>query len=1006
MVLKKIDPRIKLLIENGVANQHRSLFIIVGDKARDQVPILHQILSKASVRARPSVLWCYKVNEKISKLQKGIKDAEKRKHLGKNMDKTTEDPYQQFIVSTKIRFCFYAETDKILGNTFGMCVLQDFEAITPNVLARTIETTEGGGIVVVLFNKVSSLKQLYTMTMDVHSRYRTEAHRNVVPRFNERFILSLGSCQTALVMDDKFNILPISSKIAGMHHLAAASKALDESNEKQLQMLKDSLQETQPIGSLINCCRTVDQAQAVLQFTDAITEKTLRSTVTLTAARGRGKSAALGLAIAAAVAHGYSNIFVTSPSPENLKTLFDLVLKGFEALGYQEHTDYDIVRSSARDQNKAIIRLNIYRNHRQTVQYVLPTEGQKLGQAELVVIDEAAAIPLPLVKELIGPYLVFMASTINGYEGTGRALSLKLINQLRKQSTNSASANARRLRELELTESIRYRAGDAVEAWLNDLLCLNVSSETMYNSLSGGSPPPDTCDLYYINRDTLFSYHKASEEFLHRVMSLLVASHYKNSPNDLQMLSDAPAHHIFCLLGPVDNTKSELPEIYCVVQVALEGAISKSTVKKEFSNASRASGDMIPWTIGQQFQDNSFPSLSGVRIVRIAVHPNYQKMGYGSRALHLLEMYYKGLIPATDEIPEEDTGTISTVKEDEIDMLQEKIKPRKNPPPLLFKLTERRAEKIDWLGTSFGLTGELLRFWKRSGFVPLYVRQTSSELTGEHSCTMMKIVDGDAGWLKEFFLDFRKRFINLLPYQFRTFAPQLALDVLQDYKNFTKEELLKPIKWAETDLFLTKYDIRRLNSYAAKMFDYHVVVDLLPVISRMYFSGQLGTVHLSDAQARFLLGLGLQCKSVDDLASALNATIPSILSILQSEVIRKVVAFFRKLAEEKIDAEMIRPAAVDITSMRPSGPTLDEELEEAEKEYSKKVVGKKEAVRALDLDQFKIAAADMDLDNALQNAGKRKATEQTPGVDMNGKFIKKRKQNLEKKKKKSNKKKA
>lgn len=32
---------------------------------------------------------------------------------------------------------------------------------------------------------------------------------------------------------------------------------------------------------------------------------------------------------------------------------------------------------------------------------------------------------------------------------------------------------------------------------------------------------------YYVNRDTLFSYHTASEEFLHRVMALYVASHYK-----------------------------------------------------------------------------------------------------------------------------------------------------------------------------------------------------------------------------------------------------------------------------------------------------------------------------------------------------------------------------------------------------------------------------------------------------------------------------------------------
>lgn len=47
------------------------------------------------------------------------------------------------------------------------------------------------------------------------------------------------------------------------------------------------------------------KAKAVLKFIEAISEKTLRSTVALTAARGRGKSAALGLAIAGAVAFGY-----------------------------------------------------------------------------------------------------------------------------------------------------------------------------------------------------------------------------------------------------------------------------------------------------------------------------------------------------------------------------------------------------------------------------------------------------------------------------------------------------------------------------------------------------------------------------------------------------------------------------------------------------------------------------------------------------------------------------
>ena len=48
------------------------------------------------------------------------------------------------------------------------------------------------------------------------------------------------------------------------------------------------------------------------------------------------------------------------------------------------------------------------------LQYIQPQDHEKLAQAELVVIDEAAAIPLPIVKALLGPYLVFLCSTVNG----------------------------------------------------------------------------------------------------------------------------------------------------------------------------------------------------------------------------------------------------------------------------------------------------------------------------------------------------------------------------------------------------------------------------------------------------------------------------------------------------------------------------------------------------------------------------------------------------------------
>jgi len=60
---------------------------------------------------------------------------------------------------------------------------------------------------------MTSLKQLYTITMDVHNRYRTDAFQEIEPRFNERFLLSLSKNKNCIVLDDELNILPISDHI-------------------------------------------------------------------------------------------------------------------------------------------------------------------------------------------------------------------------------------------------------------------------------------------------------------------------------------------------------------------------------------------------------------------------------------------------------------------------------------------------------------------------------------------------------------------------------------------------------------------------------------------------------------------------------------------------------------------------------------------------------------------------------------------------------------------------
>lgn len=204
-----------------------------------------------------------------------------------------------------------------------------------------------------LFNTLTSLKQLYSISMDVHSRYRTEAHQVVKPRFNERFILSLSGCKTCIAIDDELNILPLTSGIKEIKEVSLpgvknGEEPEDLSNlyltqeQKELKDLQLSLKDTKPIGNLVALCKTYDQASTVMQIVDNISEKSLKSTVSLTAGRGRGKSAALGISIASAIVYGFSNIFVTAPSPENLATVFEFVFKGLDALNYKEHTDYDI----------------------------------------------------------------------------------------------------------------------------------------------------------------------------------------------------------------------------------------------------------------------------------------------------------------------------------------------------------------------------------------------------------------------------------------------------------------------------------------------------------------------------------------------------------------------------------------------------------------------------------------------------------------------------------------
>ncbi|EHN00538.1 Kre33p [Saccharomyces cerevisiae x Saccharomyces kudriavzevii VIN7] len=997
MAKKAIDSRIPSLIRNGVQTKQRSIFVIVGDRARNQLPNLHYLMMSADLKMNKSVLWAYKKKLLGFTSHRKKRENKIKKEIKRGTREVNQmDPFESFISNQNIRYVYYKESEKILGNTYGMCILQDFEALTPNLLARTIETVEGGGIVVILLKSMSSLKQLYTLTMDVHARYRTEAHGDVVARFNERFILSLGSNSNCLVVDDELNVLPLSG---AKNVKPLPPKDDNELSPKQLELqeLKESLEDVQPAGSLVALSKTVNQAHAILSFIDAISEKTMNFTVALTAGRGRGKSAALGISIAAAVSHGYSNIFVTSPSPENLKTLFEFIFKGFDALGYQEHIDYDIIQSTNPDFNKAIVRVDIKRDHRQTIQYIVPQDHQVLGQAELVVIDEAAAIPLPIVKNLLGPYLVFMASTINGYEGTGRSLSLKLIQQLRNQNNTSGressstaitsrnskendthiQAHSRQLREIALDEPIRYAPGDPIEKWLNKLLCLDVTLIKNARFAARGTPHPSQCNLFVVNRDTLFSYHPVSENFLEKMMALYVSSHYKNSPNDLQLMSDAPAHQLFVLLPPIDpKDGGRIPDPLCVIQIALEGEISKESVRNSLSRGQRAGGDLIPWLISQQFQDEEFASLSGARVVRIATNPEYASMGYGSRAIELLRDYFEGKFTDMSEDVRPKNYSIKRVSDKELaktNLLKDDVKLRdaKTLPPLLLKLSELPPHYLHYLGVSYGLTQSLHKFWKNNKFVPVYLRQTANDLTGEHTCVMLNVLEGrEPDWLVDFAKDFRKRFLSLLSYDFHKFTAVQALSVIESskkaqdlsgHKNYETKELTR----TQLDDIFSPFDLKRLDSYSNNLLDYHVIVDMIPMLALLYFGDKMGdSVKLSSVQSAILLAIGLQRKNIDSIAKELN--LPSNQTIAMfAKIMRKMSQYLRQLLSQSIEETL--PVIKDETIAEMDGEDvkkynaaealdqIEDDLEVAGSEAVQAMREKqKELINSLNLDKYAI----------------------------------------------------
>lgn len=251
-------------------------------------------------------------------------------------------------------------------------------------------------------------------------------------------------------------------------------------------------------------------------------------------------------------------------------------------------------------------------------------------------------------------------------------------------------------------------------------------------------------------------------------------------------------------------------------------------------------------------------------------------------------------------------------------------------------------------------------------------RQTANDLTGEHTCVMLRPLNTteDQSWLGAFTNDFHRRFLNLLSYQFREFPSVLSLSIDESAVSGAQTDSTNepsPLTKADLDRLLTPFDQKRLESYAKNLLDYHVILDMVPTLAHLYFTGALkSSIKLTGVQQAILLAVGLQRKDIDVVSSELSLPSSQLLAMF-IKIMRKITTHFETLVTQAVDAEMPKPKSIGVSRENalgahddeivdnrfvPLAKGLGEELEEvgdeALKEYRLK---QKELIDSLPLDQ-------------------------------------------------------
>ncbi|ETO27676.1 hypothetical protein RFI_09459 [Reticulomyxa filosa] len=110
-------------------------------------------------------------------------------------------------------------------------------------------------------------------------------------------------------------------------------------------------------------------------------------------------------------------------------------------------------------------------------------------------------------------------------------------------------------------------------------------------------------------------------------------------------------------------------------------------------------------------------------------------------------------------------------------------------------------------------------------------------------------------------------------------------------------------------MLFSDWDLKRLEKYCQNLFDYRLVLDLIPTLTRLFFSCEMD-IQLNYSQCAILLGMGLQHRNIENISTQMGIVESQTTSSL-NKALRKMQKYLESVIETYVRKTEIEPTLKD-----------------------------------------------------------------------------------------------